>query len=250
MYYSATTTQDYSKHCVGAATSRTILGPYTPQTSALFCPLSIGGAIDAAGFKDWQRKGSGWGGNSGWGWAQNEPHNSFWNSPWWGGGKDGRRYVTYKVDGNSIGHGGICGNTVAPIVGTPIVLQEVGSNGVDVVGGPVTILNNNGLSDDGVTEAPSLVKTAEGEYVLFFSSGCYDGPDYNVNYATASNIDGPYTRRGPLLKTGELGLYAPGGADVYWDGVHMLFHADLGTTPNVRQMYTALIDIDGVQVTL
>lgn len=77
MYYSASTVKDKSKHCVGAATSKNVLGPYTPIGSEpLFCDLSIGGAIDAAGFKD---------GN--------------------------QRYVVYKVDGNSLGNGGACMNT-------------------------------------------------------------------------------------------------------------------------------------------
>ena len=76
MYYSATTTTDTSKHCVGAATASKVTGPYTPVgSSALICPLAQGGAIDAAGYYD-----------------------------------NGNRYITYKVDGNSLGHGGACGN--------------------------------------------------------------------------------------------------------------------------------------------
>jgi len=76
MYYSATTTSDTSKHCVGAATSKTVTGPYNPVGStALICPLSQGGAIDASGVVDGYN-----------------------------------RYIVYKVDGNSIGHGGACGN--------------------------------------------------------------------------------------------------------------------------------------------
>lgn len=70
MYFSATTTADTSKHCVGAATSKNIVGPYAAQASALICPLSSGGAIDASGFQD----------------------------------SNGQRYIVYKVDGNSIGH--------------------------------------------------------------------------------------------------------------------------------------------------
>ena len=76
MYYSATTNADTSKHCVGVAVSKTVTGPYTPVGStALICPLSQGGAIDASGFSD-----------------------------------NGNRYIVYKIDGNSIGHGGSCGN--------------------------------------------------------------------------------------------------------------------------------------------
>ena len=76
MYYSATTASDTAKHCVGAATSKTVTGPYTPVGStALICPLSQGGAIDASGYND-----------------------------------NGSRYIVYKIDGNSIGNGGACGN--------------------------------------------------------------------------------------------------------------------------------------------
>lgn len=77
MYYSASTVADTTKHCVGAAISDSVLGPYTPVgDEPLFCPLSEGGAIDAAGYND-----------------------------------DGQRYIVYKVDGNSLGNGGPCGNT-------------------------------------------------------------------------------------------------------------------------------------------
>ena len=81
MYYSATTTADTSKHCVGAATATMVTGPYTPVgNSALVCPLSQGGAIDASGYYDFAT---------------------------------GKRYITYKIDGNAIGHGGACGNNGA-----------------------------------------------------------------------------------------------------------------------------------------
>lgn len=82
MYYSATTTSDTSKHCVGAATASSVTGPYTAVGStALICPLSQGGAIDASGYND-----------------------------------NGNQYIVYKVDGNSIGHGGACGNNgMAPL---------------------------------------------------------------------------------------------------------------------------------------
>lgn len=76
MYYSASTKADTAKHCVGAAKASSVTGPYTPiGSSALICPLSKGGAIDASGYND-----------------------------------NGKRYIIYKVDGNSIGHGGACGN--------------------------------------------------------------------------------------------------------------------------------------------
>jgi beta-xylosidase len=51
MYYSATSmaSPGGAHHCVGAASSKTILGPYVPLNSTLACPLAQGGAIDASG---------------------------------------------------------------------------------------------------------------------------------------------------------------------------------------------------------
>jgi len=76
---------------VGAASSDTILGPYTAEASPLACPLSQSGAIDPSGFRD----------------------------------VDGSHYVVYKIYGNSIGHGGSCGNIFGPIVPTPLMLSQL-----------------------------------------------------------------------------------------------------------------------------
>jgi beta-xylosidase len=192
MYYSGAV-KDVNKHCVGVATSRTPVGPYTPQAQAWECDLSIGGAIDPAGFLDT---------------------------------RTGRRYVAYKVDGNSIGHGGACGNTVEPKVPTPIMLQEVSAaDGVTKIGAAVKILDHQ-TQDGPLVEAPNIVLTREGLYVLFFSAWCYDSPQYNVNYAIARSVEGPYVRGEPLLTTGKFNLTAPGGATSTETGQKMLFHAD------------------------
>lgn len=109
-------------------------------------------------------------------------------------------------------------------------------------------------ADGPLIEAPSLVKSADGTYVLFFSSNCYAGGEYDISYATATSVGGPYTKvqdpDAPLLVTGDSGLYSPGGADVSPDGTKLVFHADLGTTADTRQMYTAEITISGGVVTI
>ncbi|KAF2087839.1 glycoside hydrolase family 43 protein [Saccharata proteae CBS 121410] len=261
MYFSATTIQDSSKHCIGAAIALFVEGPYIPITTTMACPLSQGGAIDSSGFKDWKKKGSGWGPGS---WNFDiDIATDVWNlSSWWGGGWGGQRYVVYKIDGNSIGNGnlngtGNCGNTIAPIVPTPIILQALLPDGITPIGPPITLLNNAGLSDSGVIEAPSLIKSWSGTYFLFFSSGCYDTDTYTVSYATAPSITGPYTRRGALLKTGDAGssgagvaLQSPGGADVYWDNRHMVFHATTSAAGAqlVRELYVAEISVQGTTV--
>lgn len=216
MYYSATAAArpDGSKHCVGAATSPTILGPYTGLADALFCPLSKGGAIDASGFKD----------------------------------RNGKRYVVYKVDGNSIGRGGPCGNTVAPIVGTPLMLQPVAADGYTFTGNAAALLDNDGVADQGILEAPVLTRSRAGTYFLFFSSGCFATSQYTVSYATATNLMGPYTRaNSPLFQTGDgNGLKAPGGMSIWGDNRHMVLHAN---NAGGRSMYTTLIALKGTEVT-
>ena len=124
MYYAASLASDPRFHCVGVATSSFPTGPYTPAANPSFCDTSIGGAIDPTITMD---------------------------------PSSGSMYVAYKVDGNSIGNGGACGNTVAPIVSTPIVLQEISADdGVALVGGGVEILSN-GPDDGPMIEAPITV---------------------------------------------------------------------------------------------
>lgn len=286
MYFAGFSDEDSSLHCVGAGTSNTILGPYAPLSTPLACPLSQGGANDPSGFKDWTEKSSGWGYGNGnednAGWEKWHNGNHTWSpsntfgigapgvSPQWSeGGKGGQRYLCYKIEGNAIGHGGPCGNTVrftsfwqshchqltsqvAPIVPTPLVCQAVAADGITIQSEPFTLIDNNGLNgtDEGVTEAPSLVKAADGNYVIFFSSGCITDNSYTVNYATStSGIKGPYARQptGPLLETGDYGLISPGGADVLWDARHIVFHADLGNTSTIRQLYVGEIEIVGTE---
>ncbi|KAI9670213.1 MAG: hypothetical protein M1831_006426 [Alyxoria varia] len=267
MYFSGSTTANSTRHCIGAATSTDILGPYTPGAEPLICPLDQGGAIDAAGFKDWSRKGAGWGhkghqGDNDVGWKKwrNGPRDwrpdSAWGpNPYWrGGGSPGRRWVVYKIDGGTLAPGGnTCDDdgTITDPVPTPLLLQEVGADGVSLIGGVTQLLDNAGRSDDFVIEAPDLVKSAEGTYFLFFSGGCYQNDNYTVDYAVSTgDISGPYERRGPLLQTGDRGLIGPGGADIHWDSRHIVFHANAAGNEELRQMYVGQINIDGQTVTI
>ena len=68
--------------------------------------------------------------------------------------------LTWRSHRNSIGHGGVCGNTVSPTVSTGLYIQPISANGLTLSGNPTLLLDNRGASDDGVVEAPSLVKTA------------------------------------------------------------------------------------------
>ena len=189
-------------------------GPYIPQNKPLACPIKQGGAIDAAGYVD---------------------------------GND--VYVVYKVDGNSLGGGGQCGNGDSSHP-TPIMLQKVAADGFTPVGDAKQILDR-GPGDGPLIEAPSLVKSGD-TYVLFFSSNCYNGALYDTSYATASAIGGPYTKAAkPLLTTGLDNLNSPGGTEVLADGSRIVFHADAKPSDSsLRQLYTSPISIKGTTVSL
>lgn len=196
LYYTAALSGKAATHCLGYATSKNVEGPYVDNNkNAWICPQGKGGAIDIDGYLD----------------------------------KSGKRYVVYKVDGNSIGHGGECGNTVKPIVPTPIMLQQVNAkNGHNLIGGPTQLITNGPL-DGPYVEAPSLT-FLNGKYVLFFSSQCYATPKYDVSYAISDKITGPYTKYGPLFVTGTSGLTAPGGLDIAVNGDHAVFHGYVNYT--------------------
>jgi hypothetical protein len=203
MYYSGQRPQ--GKHCVGVARSRTVAGPYMPDPAPWECPLDMGGAIDPAGFED---------------------------------EVTGRRYVVYKVDGNALGHGGSCNNMAEPQQATPIMLQEVDAlDGTTKIGAAVAILDRT--DEDGpLVEAPNLVRSArDGRYLLFFSTHCFSNPAYDIKFAWADTIEGPYHRghgarlsgggggggnstgdgedeyesQGSLIRTPDFGLRGPGG---------------------------------------
>jgi len=217
LYFSAASNQSPGQHCIGAATSTSVTGPFTPVDTTLACPLDQGGAIDPAGFVD----------------------------------ADGKVYVVYKVDGNSQGGGGPCGNANGEFK-TPLMLQEVSaSDGYTPIGDPTPLIDRD-EGDGPLVEAPSLVRSADGTYVLFFSSNCYNTKLYDSSYATAASVKGPYSKsRAPLLTSGFRGLLSPGGTDVLADGSSIVFHGDLkAEDAGVRQVFGSRIRIDGTTVSL
>lgn len=224
-----------TQHCLGYAYADTIKGPYIPYNETWFCPDSPQQAIDPDGFKD---------------------------------PVTGKRYVTFKwnkadqklsestaaslssgsgsSDNSDDGEG--CNNQGPPWAPTPITLQEVDQDGVTKIGDMSTLIDNDGRSDSGNTESPSLMRTAAGAYVLFFSTGCFYASTYTVSYAVSTgDVTGPYVRhKQPLFETGDFDMFGPGTADVLNDGLYMvLFAQNPGQTPAGRKMRTALVDVEG-----
>lgn len=216
MYYSAQLAADKPFHAVGAATAGSVLGPYTPTEGGPLAgggggAATGGGAIDPSGFRD--------------------------------DADGGRRYVVYKVDGNSLGAGGPCGGADPPFHPTPIMLQEVSpADGVTPLGEPTAIFDRTD-ADGPLVEAPSLLRAPDGRYVLFYSSGCFSDASYRTSYAIARSVTGPYTRSGrPIMRSGDrLGLTAPGGAAATSDGDVIVFHADC---PQGRCMHVTSVKVN------
>ncbi|TID15233.1 putative glycoside hydrolase family 43 [Venturia nashicola] len=207
MYFAASKASNEAVHCLGTATSSTIQGPYAPSPNIFACDEARGGSIDASGFYD--------------------PNTQ-------------KRFVTYKIDANSLVPGGMCGNGNVPMVSIPIMLQEVASDGITPVGGATQILDR--IDADGpLIEAPNLT-ILNGQYYLFFSSNCFNLPEYDISFAVSNSVYGPFTRGGPFLVTPDLGLTAPGGASISKDGSYIVFHAG---AVGARNLYAGKIEQQG-----
>ncbi|KAM0336067.1 hypothetical protein ACHAPQ_004556 [Fusarium lateritium] len=141
----------------------------------------------------------------------------------------GKLYLIYKLEGDATG----------PTGGTPIMLQEVEGDGITFIGEPVKIFDRIGSEDGVLVEAPNVVRLGNGKYVLFFSSHDFRDPLYNVKYAYADKLSGPYTRAPePLIAAPDFGLDAPGGATSNEAGDTLVFHGWCPDNKNVRCMYS------------
>lgn len=207
MYFAATYAKKPKFHCLGTATSPTIDGIYTPSQEIFSCNLDLGGAIDISGFFDPVTK---------------------------------KRFVTYKVDGNSLGSGGSCGNGFWSRKNTPLVLQEVAPDGIRKIGSMIKLLDREDV-DGPCIEAPSMAYISK-KYFLFYSSNCWDSGFYDVKFATSDSVYGPFQKGGLLLISPDLGLVNPGGAETTMDGKFVTFHAG---PPGKRYMYTGRMEYDG-----
>lgn len=163
---------------IGAASADSIEGPYTDRGG----PLSqhAQGVIDPSFFRD----------------------------------TDGTPYLTYKIDGNSVGQP------------TPIYIRKLTADGLSFAAGPVEILRNSPTTwEGGVVEAQWIVKH-DGMYYLFYSGNVYDHR-YRTGVARASSVTGPYTKKGAPILTNNARWVGPGhGSVVTIDGaMHFVYHA-------------------------
>jgi beta-xylosidase len=139
--------------CIGVATAADPRGPFRDAAAdALVCQAELGGTIDANAFRD----------------------------------ADGKLYLYFKNDGNSIGKP------------TDIWGQGLSADGIGVVGEPVALLRNDQPWEAHVIEAPSMVRTPAG-YTMLYSANHFGWEThqrlspYAIGYAICRTPLGPCT---------------------------------------------------------
>jgi beta-xylosidase len=132
--------------------------------------------------------------------------------------RDGQRFLVAKNDGNCCG------------LDTWLQLAPLSADGLSLEAKPRKVLKQ-GLAWEGILiEAPTLIRHGD-RYFLFYSAGDYAGANYEIGYASATSVFGPYKKHPtPLLSTkSSRGRYTgPGGQDVVTkpDGSTLLvFHS-------------------------
>jgi beta-xylosidase len=171
---------------IGAASAPAPEGPYTDRGSALVEDNL--GVIDATYFED----------------------------------EDGKKYLYYKIDGNSVGGR------------TPIFVRQLAADGLSFAAGSqrVEVLNNDANTwEGGVVEAPWVVKHG-GEYFLFYSGNVYDDR-YRTGVARAKSPTGPFTKKGAPILGNNASWVGPGhGSVVSVHGRDYFFHHAWPALPN------------------
>lgn len=181
-YYSARRASD-RRLVVGAATASSALGPYTD----LGAPLVTGpspGVIDAHYFE----------------------------------ASDGRRFLTYKVDGNAVG------------ARTPILLHELEADGVTLRGSAREILTNDRSWEGALVEGQWMIERG-GTYYLFYSANSYASARYAVGVARSSSPTGPFVKAAAPILTSNTRWAGPGHGSIVigpsGEWVHV-YHAWVG----------------------
>ncbi len=102
---------------------------------------------------------------------------------------DGKRYLTWKRDGNAVGKK------------TPILIQEIAADGVTLRGSATEILTNDKAWEAHVVEGQWIIEHG-GFFYLFYSGNGYASANYGIGVARSKSVRGPYTKApGAILKS-------------------------------------------------
>lgn len=164
VYYSARSGD--GSLALGAAYADDVLGPYTDLGAPLLHDPSPG-VIDA----------------------------HFFEAP------DGRRFLTWKIDGNAVG------------ASTPIYIRPLADDGLSFTGSRTQILTNDRSWEGGLVEGQWMIHH-EDTYYLFYSANGYATSRYAVGVARSSSPTGPFTKLGDPILTTNHAFGGPGHGSV------------------------------------
>jgi beta-xylosidase len=104
---------------------------------------------------------------------------------------DGRLVLYWKVDGNDL----------RPRGRTPIMAQELTSDGLALVGAPREVLADDAPWEEGIIEAPCVISRG-GWYWLLYSGNAFHDHRYATGAARGPTPFGPFTKApGPILES-------------------------------------------------
>lgn len=151
-------------------------------------------------------------------------------------------HLVWKNDGNAIG------------VDTWIQTAPLSADGLTLTGPPVRLLKQDQAWEGDLVEAPTVVAHDDG-FTLLYSANSYGAGDYAIGYATATALEGPWTKaEGPWMSTASTGdrVTGPGGQDVVTgpDGEPRLVFHGWDSALSYRMLYVAPLSWDGLEPVL
>ena len=202
LYYA---TAALGRMCISVGIADNPLGPFVDTSSEpLICPYDDGGVIDPSPYEI-----------------------------------DGKRYLTWKIDGNCCD------------LPTSIVASELSADGTKLVGETTTLLTPDQDWEGGLIEAPSMT-SLDGNLVLAYSANAWDSANYAVGAATCEGPLGPCSKLdGPFLHS-EGSFEGPGGEEWFTSPLGdtmLVFHAwpkgDVNDADIGRHLYLEVVEWDG-----
>lgn len=146
-------------------------------------------------------------------------------------------HLVWKNDGNALG------------VDTWIQTAPLSDDGLTLEGEPVRLLKQDQEWEGEVVEAPTVVAHDDG-FTLLYSANSYGAEFYGIGYATADELEGPWTKvEGPWVstETTDNRVLGPGGQDVITgpDGEPRLVFHGWDEAFSYRVLYVAPLEWDG-----
>jgi len=152
----------------------------------------------------------------------------------------GKLYLLWKNDGNC------CNLEVA------LWIQELSSDGMNLVGEPVKLIERDQPWERPLIENPAMVLHNE-KYYLFYSGNWWESHEYAIGYAVCETVTGPCEK--PLDEPWfeyEAPVMGPGGETFFtdlegnlWMAYHAWTGADVGYPQGKRSLHIDLVTFEG-----